>query len=373
MDVRLRDRRREQSRARYPDEDGYAERDGVKLYYEIYGTGEPTVLLMPTWEIVHSRSWKFQIPYLARHTRVVTFDPRGNGRSDRPANYDAYRRREFAADAAVVLDAAGVDRAIVVNWCDMGESLILAAEHPQRVASLVFIAPPLSAREQEHGVYPFDAELDTDEGWAKETRSYWSRDWPGYLEFFFAMCLTEPHSTKPIEDCVDWAMDTDMETILAGFRGWENKIIGPAEVAELGQRIRCPVLVIHGSDDEQTEAWRGEELARQLKGEFVLFEGSGHAPHVRSSTSPASHGFAIMQFLSAMPPTSCPTRSGRTFPSSATGRASTTHLPAMSPASTHPTSPIGHDCDMNSATETMSRSALSLLGAPGSGAICCVG
>ena len=149
MDIHTTDRLQEQSRARYPDEEGYAERDGVKLFYEVFGTGEPTVLLVPTWEIVHSRSWKFQIPYLARHCRVVTFDPRGNGRSDRPAGYDAYRRREFADDAVAVLDAAGVDRAIVVNWCDMGESLILAAEHPERVASLVFIAPPLSEREQE--------------------------------------------------------------------------------------------------------------------------------------------------------------------------------------------------------------------------------
>ena len=74
----------EQTRARYPDESGYVERDGVRLHYEVYGTGEPTVLLLPTWSIIHSRHWKMQIPYLARHCRVVTFDGRGNGRSDRP-------------------------------------------------------------------------------------------------------------------------------------------------------------------------------------------------------------------------------------------------------------------------------------------------
>ena len=76
---------REQSRARYPDTSGYVERDGVKLHFEVYGSGEPTVLLLPTWSIVHSRHWKMQIPYLSRHCRVVTFDGRGNGRSDRPA------------------------------------------------------------------------------------------------------------------------------------------------------------------------------------------------------------------------------------------------------------------------------------------------
>src|SRR6478609_9450341 len=75
---------REQQRARYPDTTGFVERDGVRSFYEVYGAGEPTVLLMPTWSIIHSRHWKLQIPYLARHWRVVTFDGRGNGRSDRP-------------------------------------------------------------------------------------------------------------------------------------------------------------------------------------------------------------------------------------------------------------------------------------------------
>ena len=66
---------REQTRARYPDEEGYVERDGIRVFWERYGEGEPTFLLPPTWEIVHSRFWRCQIPYLSRHGRVVTFDP----------------------------------------------------------------------------------------------------------------------------------------------------------------------------------------------------------------------------------------------------------------------------------------------------------
>jgi pimeloyl-ACP methyl ester carboxylesterase len=95
----LRARPAEQSRARYPDATGFVERDGVRSFYEVYGQGEPTVLLMPTWSIVHSRHWKMQIPYLARHCRVLTFDGRGNGRSDRPSDPEAYREEEFAEDA----------------------------------------------------------------------------------------------------------------------------------------------------------------------------------------------------------------------------------------------------------------------------------
>ena len=95
---------RAQARARLPDVEGYAERDGVRLYYEVHGAGAPTALLLPTWSIIHSRFWKFQIPYLARHCRVLTFDGRGNGRSDRPVGAVSYSSDEFARDALAVMD-----------------------------------------------------------------------------------------------------------------------------------------------------------------------------------------------------------------------------------------------------------------------------
>src|SRR3954465_14061188 len=133
---------REQTRARYPDESGYVARDGVNLYYEVYGSGEPTVFLLPTWSIIHSRHWKMQIPYLARHCRVLTFDGRGNGRSDRPST--GYEESEFAADALAVMDATETEHAQLVSL-SLGaqRALLLAAEQPERIAGAAFISPPL--------------------------------------------------------------------------------------------------------------------------------------------------------------------------------------------------------------------------------------
>jgi len=135
---------REQTRARYPDESGHVDRDGIRVFYEVYGSGEPTILFLPTWSIIHSRCWKMQIPYLARHCRVITFDPRGNGHSDRPEEPGGYDEAKFVADALAVLDATATERAIVVGF-SMGSqrALLLAANHPERVEGMVFIGPAL--------------------------------------------------------------------------------------------------------------------------------------------------------------------------------------------------------------------------------------
>jgi pimeloyl-ACP methyl ester carboxylesterase/predicted glycosyltransferase len=275
--------RREQTRARHPDQDGYVERNGVRVFYEVYGAGEPSVLLLPTWEIVHSRAWKCQIPYLARYGRVVTFDRRGNGRSDRPREVRAYDRCQAVDDAIAVLDQAGVDRAVVVSWCGAGDDLMLALEHPRRVAGLVLIAPDLLVSEEpsdEGGPFPFDEEPQTLEGWAKWNRHYWIRDWPGFLEFFFTETFTEAHSTKQIEDAIGWGLETDPETIT---RGMDAEWLNDRETAlRLCAQVRCPTLVIQGSGDAVVGSARGAAVAEAIpQAQLITLEGSGHAPHLR--------------------------------------------------------------------------------------------
>jgi pimeloyl-ACP methyl ester carboxylesterase/predicted glycosyltransferase len=275
-------RAREQSRARYPDEEGFVERDGVRVFYEVYGDGPRTLLLLPTWSIVHSRIWKAQIPYLSRHARVVTFDGRGNGRSDRPDGVAPYLEDEFARDALAVLDATGTERAtLITSSCGALWGTILAADHPERVEGIVHIGPAvaLAPGHEIRGVHPFDEELDTDEGWAKYNSFFWKRDYAAFLEFFFAQCFNEPHSTKQIEDAVGWGLETDPETLANTSRAigacrWE----GFRAVCE---RVRCPVLVIHGDRDLIRPHRQGAALAEVTGGTLVTLEGSGHLPMTR--------------------------------------------------------------------------------------------
>jgi pimeloyl-ACP methyl ester carboxylesterase/predicted glycosyltransferase len=285
-------------RARDPDRDGYVERDGVRVFYEVHGAGEPTVLLLPTWSIIHSRHWKAQIPYLARHARVVTFDGRGNGRADRPDAVEAYAEREVAADALAVMDATGTDRAVLVGLsAGVLWGTLLAAEHPERVAGAVFIAPAAPFGLDEARVQtPFDEPLESYEGWAKYNRHYWLERYRDFLEFFFAQVFTEPHSTKQIEDCVGWGLETTPETLALTYLGRE--LDDPDEFAALCRQVACPVLVLHGTEDAVRPIATGERTAREMGGAFVALEGSGHCPHARD---PVAVNLLLREFVAPRP------------------------------------------------------------------------
>jgi pimeloyl-ACP methyl ester carboxylesterase len=266
-------------RACEPDASGLA----AGLYYEVFGSGEPTVFLLPTWSIIHSRHWKLQVPDLARRWRVLACDGRGAGRSDRPPT--GYDVADFTADTLAVMDATEASRAVLVSL-SMGAqwALTLAAEHPSRVAGAVFICPAVPLGEP--------APRRAADGWYRYDPDHWLRDHLDFLEFFFGRVFTEPHSTKQIEDCVGWGLETTPETLVATERA---AVLDEASARELSARVRCPTLVIQGTADAVTGVGRGIALAEALGAELMLLEGSGHAPHARD---PVRVNLLLRQFIS---------------------------------------------------------------------------
>jgi len=271
-------------RARYPDAEGFVERGGVKVGYEVFGEGTPAIVFAPTDPIVHSRAWKAQVPYLSRRFRVITIDPRGNGRSSRPRPAPAYADTEFVADTVAVMDACDVESAVVAGISSSGWfSLLTAAMHPERVLGVVAIAswaPELMPFPAHRAVYDFDEVLSTDDGWAKENRHYWLRDWRGFAEFFFGELVCEPHSTKLREDCVGWAMGTSPETMLA------RQDAAPAsssreDTERLLRQVHCPVLAIHGDQDRCLPLSWSERIAELTGAELLVVAGGGHCPNGR--------------------------------------------------------------------------------------------
>jgi len=285
---------REQTRARYPDLEGLAERDGGRIGFEVYGTGDPAIMFVPPWIIVHSRIWKAQIPDFARRHRVIAWDARGNGRSDRPTDPTAHGDEAIAKDLLAVLDASATKAAVLVGLSSAAvPQIIVAAEHPERVLGLVFIAPSVPLGERVAGRdAPFEDVLETEHRWAKQNRHFWRRDFRAYLEFFFGEMFNEPHSTKQIEDAVGYGTTTDAETL--GATMYAPSVERDAFLG-LCAAVRCPVLIIQGDRDAISGPSRGIELAGAIPhAQLEFLEGGGHGP---SGRDPVRVNLLIRAFI----------------------------------------------------------------------------
>lgn len=280
-----------------PDQSGDVDRDGVRIHYEVYGDGDPAVLLLMPDTIVSARAWKAQVPFLARRHRVVVADPRGNGRSDPSPSAAEHTERALLDDAWAVLRAASVDRAVVVGLCTgAGLAVLMAAERPDQVLGVVSINPGLglSPPHPHKLAHDFESSTEGHEGWAMLNRHYWRADWPGFADFFLAELLPEPHSTKQWEDATGWARGTTPEAMLVEHDAPPGDAGDADAVAQACRRVRCPVLVIVGTLDQCQPPERGRRLAELTGGDLLVVEGGGHLPHARD---PVRVNLALDAFL----------------------------------------------------------------------------
>ncbi len=157
--------------------------------------------------------------------------------------------------------------------------LWLAARYPERVGRMVLIGSvdPTWAYGDDAS---FWEERETYEGWEKRNAYYWRQDFRGWCDFFFSQVCSEPHSTKGMDDFTAWARETTAEVLIAGVM--RPALLPRMPVEEALRRVRCPVLLMHGSDDHVADiATSRRWAAARPDWDLICLEGSGHGPHVR--------------------------------------------------------------------------------------------
>jgi len=279
-------------------------------------------VLLPPNPISHSRLWKAQVHYLARHFRVVAYDGRGSGNADFPDPAGLWLGRWRASDCLAVMDETATERAVLVGICGDGvwPSVQIAAAHPERVLGIVAVAPgvpllspPLPFRAV--AAASFEDEFDDPQGWEKYNHSYIRSNHAGFLEFFFGEMFPEPHSTKHVEDAVAYGLDSAVEVLLMDEA--EPVAATKEETEEICRQVRCPVLVVQGDRDNCQPLERGLALAELTGGEHVLLEGAGHIPQARH---PVAVNLLIRDFARRFEPPR-PSRRTWTVPAARTRRA----------------------------------------------------
>lgn len=269
-----------------PVREGFVKRDGVRSWYGQFGSSGPWLAFAPVFQIANTHLHKGVVPYLAQHFRVVVMDLRGNGRSDRPSLSEAYSFDHYYADFVAVLDRLGIDRTALVGVsATTMVTLRLAAEQPERVSHLVIVGG-FAERRLDHPAAAAEAQ---------RVMQRMRDDWPAYLDEFFGIVFTEPHSTKQFEDGVLHSGGaTDGATVSMGLAGWLG-----TDVREQARRVRCPTLVIHGDGDQRVPYTNGVCIAALVPGARMLTIGAGG--HLTQARDPVLFSRTVRDFVGPGP------------------------------------------------------------------------
>jgi pimeloyl-ACP methyl ester carboxylesterase len=240
-------------------ESGYVVHDGVRIWYSIFGSGPPVILLHGG--LGHSGNWGYQVPFLIENGfRAVVIDSRGHGRSTR--DHRPYSYELMASDVVAVMDELQIEKALLVGWSDGAcIAMVLGATLPSRVAGVFFFACNMDPT----GTKPFEA--------------------TPVLERCFARHKKDYAALSPTPDSFQ-SLVTDLTLMQRTEPNYSEESLG---------MIRVPVTVVQSQHDEFIRREHAEHLARSIpNARFLLLDGVSHfAPLQR----PQQFNTAILEFL----------------------------------------------------------------------------
>jgi pimeloyl-ACP methyl ester carboxylesterase len=258
-----------------PVKSGKVKVDDVNLYYELYGEGDPLVLVAGTG--ISLAPWRVaQVPEFAKHYQVLIYDHRGLGRSDKPDMH--YTTRLFAKDCVGLMDALGIERAHMMGH-SMGARVCqwIALDHPEKVRSLVLSGPGSGKYSDKLEDYPRGVPLDAalemiEKGYEKYQSDHWG---PGFM-FSEQFMKEHPDVVKKYQELI---VDE-----VPPLKCYLRHVVARQchETTHLIHNIKAPTLVIVGSKDTH-EGGTGNHvesakvLAEKIpNAELVLVEGGRH-------------------------------------------------------------------------------------------------
>lgn len=238
---------------------GLAEVNGIKLFFAVYGSGEPVFLLHGG--AGNGDHWANQVSALAAKFQVIVVDARGHGRSTRDAKPMSYEL--MADDLLALMDQLKLDKAALVGWSDGGAvALDVAIRHPERVSKLVAYATN------------FDL-TGTQKGGGATFSTYFTRCSADYAKL----------SSTP----------DDYKGLQAALRPmWRTQPnYSRAQIAS----IKLPTLVLDGDHDEIIRQDHVKDLAKLISGAKLVF--LTDSSHFALFQQPDAFNRAVLEFLGA--------------------------------------------------------------------------
>ncbi|MCH6268730.1 alpha/beta fold hydrolase [Neobacillus citreus] len=240
--------------------------NGIDLYYEVHGEGEPLLLIMGL--SLDSRSWYRTLPALAEHYKVIIFDNRGVGLSDKPNT--PYSIELMAEDARAVLDTAGVNVAHVYG-ISMGGMIAqrLAIKYPERIKSLILGCTTSGGTNH---VQPRADVSMLMLSRASSTATPEEMAW-ATAPILYSQSFIENQRNLVAEDI---KVRIERPILPYAYMLQLQACLAHDTYSEL-QQLKVPTLVIHGDEDRLVPYENGVTLAENIENaEFLTVKGAGH-------------------------------------------------------------------------------------------------
>ena len=247
--------------------------DGTRIHYEVTGRVGRTPELMIQGLGASKNAWNLQRIAMATRFRIISFDNRGAGRSDKPT--EPFTLEQMADDAIAVLDAAGIETAHVVG-ASMGGviSQIVAVKYPHRVRSLTLVCTACRN-------HPWRQELL--QSWAKTAEE------KGMIEVGkeAAQWVMSPRSFRRLVPAFTWMGPLAALRPRHSFVSQIDAILNTREdLVDQLSTISAPTMVIVGNQDILTPRGDSEEIAERIpNSELVVISGAAHGLMMEHSST----------------------------------------------------------------------------------------
>ena len=249
----------------------YVERDGVKLFYDVQGDGDPTLLFVHGWMMSHE-VWREQVPVFSQDHKVVSIGLRGFGQSDKPDG--EYTLELFADDIDFMVGELGLNKPVFIGW-SMGASigLLYATAHSERLSKLVLVdgTPLLIASEDFNHAIPPEA--------GEQLVGALQADFTGGARAFVDLMFPEPG----IDELKNWVHGITQQTKQAiALNTIAN--VGGRDLRVLLKQISLPTLILYGEQDQVCLPGASRYMHEQIQNSDIYeFPGKGHVPFLTDS------------------------------------------------------------------------------------------
>jgi pimeloyl-ACP methyl ester carboxylesterase len=257
--------------------------NGLSMNYEIAGTGESLVLIHGAGGNLNM--WYHQVPVFSKSYRVITYDVRGAGETESPEA--GYSISLFAKDTCELMKAIGVEEACFVGYSMGGRIAIeLAINYPKMVKALVLANSALRRTRPSP---------ETVEGWRTMLGLLDKGDMEKVAEMIAGGAFSPGFESKnPIE------FERYREVVLRnkpdGLARIMRSLFTPPASPDLN-KVKCPVLLIIGSNDPNVGVEQGEKTHKEIAGSELVILPTGHATAIES---PDQFNSAVIEFLSEL-------------------------------------------------------------------------